>query len=823
LTKAITSLEELYDALIQTSSSAEVRRILESIGDEAAVAPDEPFGPLGLVWHPYGDTTSNISTIGLATKPGRSLGERLTNAMDALLEDRAVLGVPLPTSARQAAQDWFGRPVTGPDDGLFKWNFSEGAIDRRIYVILSASEEEESPTVDVFDMGVGISGSEFSGTILSLQGGNKMRKWYVIGAFGQGGASTLGFSQYVLIASRSNADTSHLSFTLIRVLRLDRTWREDLYAYLAVPGPNGTHSVPTIPSSANGIAAFSPIEGVKLPLVEHGTLVRHYGYRLPNLSGSLIHAPGNLYHYLHASLFDPLFPFRLVDLRNPARFRDELVTGSRNRLMRLVAQKAASESREDDARIELRHHRPMEYVVPVGSTDPSIGIEYWVVLHYRKPPKGAGDELILRPYSSEAYVHPGHPIVGTLNGQTQGEMTARFIADCGLGLVSRHIVVHIDATRADNQVRRELFATTREGFKEGPVLSGLLQVLKKMLEEDTTLHDLEHELTEKLARRETRTTNDEVKRHVTRLLLDAGYRPKLEGSSFKPGGSTDVSIRPSRTSRPMRFDPLPTLPYPQVTKFEIVTPRPKMLIAQNDVEVVLVETDADGEFDRRDKVKVRTDPDSLEVAAKSALRGGRIRWRMRPKQDTQIGEKGNVIATLTLPDGKQLTDQIDFEVLPPHVDKVMEARGEVPPFDILPVDPDQDPQLWQMIWPDVAANDLVDRASVAYRPVMLEGVVKVYYSTVFPPFAECTTKLKAKTQALAELFRTHYEIWIGYHGILQHMGRKTDPPTTDEPALDKILEVDRARVANMQVKQALSTAELQYKYLREPGASVKAD
>lgn len=822
MVKTLSTLDELYAALIQTTSPTEVREILEAIGDRAAIAPDEPFGPLGLMWHPYGNTTSNISTIGLATKPGRSLGERITNAMDALLEDRATPGIPLPGSARQAAQDWFGRPVTGPDDGLFNWRFTEGAIDHRIYVVLSPADEVESPTVDVFDMGVGIQGSEFPSTILSLQGGNKMQKWYVIGAFGQGGSSTLGFSQYVLIVSRSHADPTHVAFTLIRVLRLDRTWREDLYAYLAIPGANGNVTVPAIASNTNGIGAFGSIEGVKIPRIEHGTLVRHYGYRLPGLSGGLIHAPGNLYHYLHSSLFDPLFPFRLVDVRNPDRHRDELVTGSRNRLMRLVAHKAASPE-EDEGRIELRHHRPMEYVVPVGSTDPSIGIEYWVVLHYRKPPGGAKGELIIRPYSNEAYVNLGHPIVGTLNGQTQGEMTAKFIADSGLGLVSRHIVVHIDASRADNQIRRELFATTREGFKEGPVLTGLLQVLKKMFEEDKALHDIEHELTERFTRREAKTTNDEVRRQVSRLLLEAGYRPRLDGSAFKPGGPTDGAVRPPHGPRPVRFDPLPTLPYPQVTKFEIVSPRPKMAIAQNDVEVVLVETDADGEFDRRDKVKIRSDPDFLEVAAKSALRGGRIRWRLRSRPEAPVGSKGNIIVSLTLPDGKQLTDQVEFEVLPPNVERVRDARGEVPPFNIIPVDPDEDPVAWSTPWPDVPPDDIVKRAVVAYKAVTLEGVVNVYYSTVFPPFAESISKLKSKTQILADLFRTHYEIWIGYHGILQHTGRKTDPLSTDEPTVEQILEADRARVAQMQVKQALSTAELQYKYLRANAANGKGD
>src|SRR5205823_4495655 len=60
-----------------------------------------------------------------------------------------------------------------------------------------------------------------------------------------------------------------------------------------------------------------------------GTPVRHVGYKLPKLEGSLGPSPGNLYHYLHCSVFDPLLPFRLTDLRG--RENHQIVTGSRNR------------------------------------------------------------------------------------------------------------------------------------------------------------------------------------------------------------------------------------------------------------------------------------------------------------------------------------------------------------------------------------------------------------------------------------------------------------------------------------------------------------
>src|SRR5690606_21921224 len=102
------------------------------------------------------------------------------------------------------------------------------------------------------------------------------------------------------------------------------------------------------------------------PSLGHGTLVRHVAYKLPGVSGKLGPDAGNLYHYLHASMVDPLLPFRLLDLRSVDKARDEVVTGSRNRLMARWArqQRKQQEVKEEDpegeveeGRIHIAHHR----------------------------------------------------------------------------------------------------------------------------------------------------------------------------------------------------------------------------------------------------------------------------------------------------------------------------------------------------------------------------------------------------------------------------------------------------------------------------------
>jgi hypothetical protein len=557
-----------------------------------------------------------------------------------------------------------------------------------------------------------------------------------------------------------------------------------------------------------------------LPELRKGTLVRHYGYKLPGLSGSLSPSPGNLYHYLHLSMFDPMLPFRVIDLRpgDKEKNRGELVTGSRNRLMRLV-KSAAGESEDEVQRGSvIKHYRQMEYVIPPGGSTPCIGIEYWVVFNYRKPPSGAKSAgLVLRPHSNELFVQKGHPVVGTLNGQNQGELTAQILRELGLGMVARHVVIHIDATEVDRRVRRELFATTREGFKDGTVLTEITNVLRKMLEEDANLAAIEKELGEKLAHREAQATSEEVKKQVTRLLLDAGLEVTQQGITTTPGdgGEAQKTTKERTRKTPTRPDPLPTLPFPQVTKFKIATPQPTMLIHENDIEFVLAETDADAEFDRRNLVMIRSEPPVLELVSKRPLRGGRVRWRFRPTAQARVGDKGSIVATITRLDGTQIADTIGFEVLAALEEKVKKAKGLVPPFEIIAIDPIEDADAWSMVWPDLGedANE-AEQSSVAYKPLKVAGAINVYYSKIFGPYREIYDRLLMDRPALAEILKSNYEVWIGYHAILQENSRSSDDTEIEQEFLEKLLESDRVRVAQMQVRQAFRSAELMQKLMQ---------
>ena len=802
------NLTDLFAELIRATRPEQIAEILALLGDSTEIGLDEELGDSGLMWHAVGDDPGNLSAINLATKPGRSLTERITNAIDAMLEKRAhSVSAPYPKNPREATQQWFGRPATGRDQGLYTWDYSTNHDDKHIHVTLLESGREDAPTVDVLDSGIGIGPDNFARTILSLRGGNKISKFYLVGAFGQGGSSTLAFSEYALYASRHVDDPAILTFTLIRVLRLSDAYKEDCYVYLTAVAEDGAAHMPSINTGDAALDIYDA-PSVKAPLWHHGTLVRHIGFKLSGLNATLGPSPGNLYHYLHATLFDPLLPFRLLDLRRPASLKNELVSGSRNRLMNYTTKKLDD---GEHATTELKHYKPMEFVVPHGETDASLGVEYWVVLNWKKAPKGSKMERTLRPSSNELFIQHNYPVLGTQNGQNQGELSSAMFRRLNLPMVGRHIIIHVDASRAPSHVRRMLFSSTREGFKDGPILTGIERVLSTMMDDDKELSSIERELAERLVQRENKKTEDEVKSQITKLLLDSGVAVHEEGKTAQPGTNGNEPTDKKKRAPYKNKEPLPTLPFPQVTEWKIVVPSADLEVRIGDYETVLVETNADAEFDRRNAVAIRAEPPIVEVGTKAPLSGGRVRWRMRATEAAAHAQEGRIIATITRPDGSQLTSERRFVILAKAPEPAKPSKGSVPPFEVLPIDPTkgEDREQWGQLWPTLAdSQDMLELSSVAYRVSAIGSKRYVYFNTLFTPFRATEDSYLVKGKGLAELFRVQYKVWIGYHALLQEAESADERAATTEDYVERVLEEETVRVATMQAKQAAQFVEL---------------
>jgi len=802
------NLADLFFILAQSTQPSQIEQLLRSIGDTPELRIEEKFGFADFQWRFYGERDSNMSTINLAAKPGRSLVERITNAIDAILEKEMLSrgGTP-PNSPMEAAKLWFGRPMSTNDSGIFSWkDFGSYDHDKHVSVILLPGDDENLPSIDIKDNGVGLAPNNFSKTILSLQRGNKLTKKYLAGAFGQGGSSTLAFSKYTFIASKKE-NSDELGFTIIRKISLPEEYGEDAYVYLAI----SDDTTPTVPyiKIERRMDLYPQIEEKlhdKIRYLDFGTLVRHIGYRTEGFNNKLGPTSGNLYHLLNYLMFDPILPFRVLDFRDIKNLRNELITGSRNRLMSLIGEKLP----EGETGTEIKIFAPREMISPLSDNHPCIGLEYWIAFNWRK----TNDKISIRNKSNAVYIDENHPILGTLNGQNQGEQTGKIFKDLGLPMISKHAIVHIDASRATKEVRTNLFSSTREGFKDEQALKEILTVLKNMIQEDGELYKLETQLLEKLLENETKETDADVKREITSLLIDAGFEGSVEGEAPVEGvgGLQSQNLR-SKSSKPRAtLIPINTLPWPEVTYLNVVYPLPNLEIPQSINRVIRIETDANYRFDKEMRITIRFEPDIIEVMSTSFLEGGRKHWRVKTKPDSTINTEGQVFITLTKINGEQIVSILPFCIHAQPSAPSKFNKGLIPPFDIRAVSPDEERfgQLWENLEPEKIEE-------VAYRYIRTaSNGISVFYNTQFGPFRKQLEKLE-KNVSLLGLFKKNYEIWIGYHSILQE---RAVNEFNDDINFDKIQEKERSIVAEMEVKQAIRFATLQQEKIKNKEAAL---
>jgi hypothetical protein len=140
------------------------------------------------------------------------------------------------------------------------------------------------------------------------------------------------------------------------------------------------------------------------------------------------------------------------------------------------------------------------------------------------------------------------------------------------------------------------------------------------------------------------------------------------------------------------------------------------------------------------------------------------------------------------------------------------GRGaQVPDFEVLPISPDNDDDIarWNQLWPQHETAPRETKSEVAYKVFASATKTIVYYSTAFAPYQERVERLKSKSAAHAELFEENYQIWIGYHAILQLPGEQQ----ADENQL-VVLEAERCRVAQVQARVAEEMAEMQRRLAR---------
>lgn len=263
-------------------------------------------------WRFVGDNPSNASTIQILNESEKGLIERLSNAIDSILEKSKYKNNLEPKTADDVLK------VAYPNYFNMRKKILNGTSDRAnvsdaenlVVLVANDGDNSKKPTFDVIDYGIGITGKDFGDTILSIQGKNKIstKENYLIGSFGQGGSTSLKFASSTLIISKKN---ERYFFTVAHKFKV-RGFKKPIYAYLV---KNQSAIEIEVTDEINDEDIYD-IHSRKLITEESGTIVRMFDYDIKKeLRNNEITKPLGLLSFINTELYNVPLPVKLVDLR----------------------------------------------------------------------------------------------------------------------------------------------------------------------------------------------------------------------------------------------------------------------------------------------------------------------------------------------------------------------------------------------------------------------------------------------------------------------------------------------------------------------------
>jgi hypothetical protein len=138
-------MEDKFRKLLHAYKPNEVIQILDEIGE-----PNVRFEPVG-------GRRNNLATINIGSDPAAGVTERITNAIDAVLEKEWTYRNQPDEfrSPRRAVESWFGveegkiSKIKEAHDSRLK------SLSQKINVCLYDSGQDAKPTVEIRDKGIG--------------------------------------------------------------------------------------------------------------------------------------------------------------------------------------------------------------------------------------------------------------------------------------------------------------------------------------------------------------------------------------------------------------------------------------------------------------------------------------------------------------------------------------------------------------------------------------------------------------------------------------------------------------------------------------------
>jgi len=662
--------------LLTATRAGDVERIVTRLGER-------------IEWVPLGGNPGNFGIISMGADPFDGITERITNAIDAMIELEVEVApelkrCPSPRAAVEA--------IYGFRDGNLRW-CEQGRVAElasNIKVKFLDSETPKRPTIEVMDQGIGQHPLDFPNTLLGLNEDYKVSKLYLMGAFGQGGQTSFAHSEYGIIVSRKDP-------------RLLKSGQPDLIGWSIVRYRDMTTSDVIykrgrweycVEAGTRKILAVDPHAVRKA--FDRGTLVRLVSYELPKGTSDVLQPASTAWSFLSQSLFDPLLPIRLFEGRSQYESKNRPLSGLAHRLWGGGKGEKAQIWKSDSYEL---------FLGPRGS----VRINYWALT--------PTDELENWRDVKKGFVSGNHALFVTLNGQRHGIEQTSYLRDrVNLTYSYDYLIVQIDCDGLTNRSKKELLSSTRDRLKEGEFKDELMEEVAQHLRQDRNILAFERERKTRIlsARSERDTSN--IRSLVGRYI---GQNPELAELIQAKGREPLEGEKQKREPKELEEEPEEIheeeLAHPELrpipTYLRITNERSPIPIEKGGNALVRLETDAVDsyfELDWDTHFRAVHKGGLTTKRSSSGLRNGKISYYAHCPPTVKVGTGEELRFELDLPDGSMLSAERGIAVVPPYERKKRPGEEKLPEPRIFPISKEGNAPVWaQFGWDEKSVGRVV--------------------------------------------------------------------------------------------------------------------
>lgn len=412
-----------------------------------------------------GNSNSNYSEIAILNKGEKGLIERITNAIDAVIEKQSVL-CEKPKTADDVVAQAFPRYYNS------KLNNNKGrmnAVDTegQINVVFRDGTKYKKPTVDIIDKGTGIPGNLFESTILSLHGGNKINtnKSYLIGAFGHGGSTSLTHTKATILISKFDG---HYYFTIVKAAQFEDN-KLPCYMYFVVDN--------VIPECINDVNEINDEEIMSFVYSESGTLIRMIDL---DTSGTLNQLSQEVLNYCNIELYKTVLPVRLIEKRL------KYMIDSKNDVRYVYGSNRVLQNSKF-----CKHN--LSGTIKIDHNNRNYDIAFYVILPENEDDWGNDTEC--KQIYKKFNFHE-KPIIYVINGQYVSGENFTKLKNRGLEYLKYRLLVEVNLDNLGNEKYR-FFTTDRNNIQENELTSGFVDKVIDAICQNETLKDLNKVIAEK--------------------------------------------------------------------------------------------------------------------------------------------------------------------------------------------------------------------------------------------------------------------------------------------------------------------------------------